>query len=171
MKPETSYAYYKTVVDRKTGALVHAYFQARFVQEVQRTRRYRHSASFLLVDIDDYPKLGKRRDTVARAVGKELKTRVRETDLVGSLGKGRFAILMPETSGQAASALAERLRQGVVDMTPKSKTTVSVGISVMEPSNSFLSPEALIELAHTALQRAKVTKNKVECDLALPGAF
>jgi diguanylate cyclase (GGDEF)-like protein len=122
----------------------HRYFQDRLRLEAKRADRSREPLALLLVDIDNFKWLNDRHghaagDEVLRRVATILNQTARETDLVARYGGEEFALLAPRTDTKGATALAERVRQGVADLSLHGldpgaadgiQVTTSVGVSV-----------------------------------------
>jgi diguanylate cyclase (GGDEF)-like protein len=84
-------------------------------EEDARVRRYRRSATVVLVEIENLDKLVERLgpDTVARLVppvALNLRRHARETDRLARLAIGRFGVLLPETDEIQAINYVERIR-------------------------------------------------------------
>ena len=97
-------------------------------------------------------------DRVLRAVGDRIRSRVREGDTVARLGGDEFTILAPDVKGiDDLSAIARQVRDAlkepiVVDGRDLF-VTASVGVSLF-PTDAR-EPERLVEVADTAMYRAK----------------
>jgi diguanylate cyclase (GGDEF)-like protein len=99
-----------------TGVYSRRYFNEVLAQEVHRARRYGSQLSLLILDIDDFKQFNDTYghpvgDAILRKVGRLLKDNTRQPDAVCRYGGDEFAILLPETSGGKAAALAERIRR------------------------------------------------------------
>ncbi|HVB72897.1 MAG TPA: diguanylate cyclase [Ktedonobacteraceae bacterium] len=103
-------------------------------QEGERARRFGHSLSMLFFDGDRFKQVN---DTYGHAVGDvvlcELSERARSIlragDTIGRFGGEEFLVLLPETDGQEAQIIAERLRSAVA-ASPLAAYAVAGGISV-----------------------------------------
>ncbi|MEW6765050.1 MAG: sensor domain-containing diguanylate cyclase [Pseudomonadota bacterium] len=135
-------------------------------RELLRARRFDHSLSLLIVDIDLFKGINDSwghmtGDQVIQAVAS---TCVRSTrghiDTVGRIGGEEFAILLPETDHHTASLLAERLRKAVeIQHIPVAQDTVltctvSIGVTTSPGSSSATFRDLLIH-ADKALYLAK----------------
>jgi diguanylate cyclase (GGDEF)-like protein len=157
--------------DALTGVLNRRGFVARGRAEWGRCRRYGRPLTVLALDIDHFKAVN---DTHGHDVGDAVLVHVsalcaggmRTSDLFGRLGGEEFCAVLPETSLEAARALAERLRTGVERvpcpiagmMIP---VTISIGVAVGEESDVTL--EALMKRADQALYAAKRNgRNRVE---------
>ncbi len=87
--------------------------------QVTRSRRYQNPLSLALVEIvpQDSENLS---DELILAVSNYLRDRLRWADVLGRWDEGRFMLMLPETSEEAASTLIENIRSGVVDMVSES---------------------------------------------------
>ncbi len=118
--------------------------------EIERSRRTKKPVSLLFIDIDKFKEVN---DMFGHAVGDKkilqiseiIKSIVRETDIVCRWGGEEFAVILPESDGQAedhAEHVAERIRIAVetICQTDEIKTiykdkgqTVSIGIGTYIP--------------------------------------
>jgi diguanylate cyclase len=109
---------------------------ARRYAELQRTG---NPFSLLLIDVDHFKRINdtyghEGGDRVLKAIGRALRTTVREMDLVARYGGEEFAILLPMTDLKAARRAAERAREAVEKMRldadlSDARVTVSAGFS------------------------------------------
>jgi diguanylate cyclase len=102
------------------------------------TQRKRHLAplAFVLADIDHFKSINDQHghavgDAVLKAVSQVLNQAVREQDSVARWGGEEFLILMPNATLEAASMVAERLREKV------SAVEVNVGAQSIKISMTF----------------------------------
>lgn len=159
--------------DPMTGVSNRRHFMPLLRQEIQRGNRLKHRVSLLMLDIDHFKKIN---DTYGHPTGDLVictladicRKESREIDVVARLGGEEFAILLPETGVQEASALAERIRATVEKNTVKSLNgeefcfTVSIGAAEQQPADK--SEEKLVGLADAALYQAKTSgRNRVQC--------
>ena len=107
-------------------------------------------------------------DEALKKIGKLLKNIARENDLVARYGGEEFAIILPNTSEEEATKIAERIRNKVEktyfegqENQPNANFTVSVGIAAFP--DKAKSELELVKCADDALYRAKFFhKNRVE---------
>jgi diguanylate cyclase (GGDEF)-like protein len=127
--------------DGKTGLYNARYFRKLYEEEFARAQRFQRPMSFIMADLDflrtinnTYGHLAG--DAVLEGIGKIIRKNVREYDLAGRFGGEEFAIVLPETAGDQAVFLAERIRRAIeetgfeVDSSPTPiKATMSFGIA------------------------------------------
>ncbi len=147
--------------DRLTGIYNRRYFETSLEAEVERARRYGSPMSLLLIDVDRFKELNDRHghlvgDRVLRRLVRECESRLRTSDVFCRYGGEEFAIIAPETTGQAGIVLARRVREGVeamrMDFLAES-ITISMGVAAWEPS--FATNEDFIAAADSALYLSK----------------
>ena len=99
-------------------------------------------------------------DAVLREVASRVRSAVRGADLACRYGGEEFVLVMPDTPGEMAASVAERLRR-IIEQEPFRipgmdvflSITASLGIASALPEGD--SPEALLKRADTALYEAK----------------
>ncbi|PWC52479.1 hypothetical protein TSO221_14195 [Azospirillum sp. TSO22-1] len=131
--------------------------------ECRRSHRYGHPLSLILFDIDHFKQIN---DTHGHAAGDQVLSRLSDTcvtalrdqDVIGRLGGEEFAVLLPETDGVAAAAVAERLRNAVEQASPvwsngELAVTISAGVAAWGPDDEGI--ETVLHRADEALYEAK----------------
>jgi len=117
---------------------------AAFRHEAARHARYGRPASVLLIELNGHP--GTRdNDRVAAALGNAIRAEARETDRAVRMGARSFRVLLPETSGRAARALAERLGRAVAAGANGSPDAVAVRFEVATASRGGTLEQALVD--------------------------
>lgn len=106
--------------DSLTGACNRHYFEQSIADEEARARRYRHSISFLMIDITRFKQINDTHghhigDEVLKEVSGILKDNVRGTDVVVRYGGDEFLVMFPETPGEVDAA-KERILGAIADM-------------------------------------------------------
>ncbi|QTA89332.1 diguanylate cyclase [Desulfonema magnum] len=139
-------------------------FDAFLQQEKAKFRRYNHSFSLILIDLDHFKKVNdtfghKAGDMVLQEVARFLREDTRDADLPARWGGEEMAILLPETDMKGANILAESLRQRIErhHFPQVGHITASFGVASMRDDESDL-----VETADRALYRGKqMGRNKV----------
>jgi len=91
-----------------------AFFKHRMQQEVDRCRTFQRPLSLIIAGIGNYQSMVRGQadwfaEVAATEAGIYLRRRIRDYDIISSLGTGRFAILMPEVSAEKAKVWSERI--------------------------------------------------------------
>jgi diguanylate cyclase (GGDEF)-like protein len=112
--------------DAKTGLLTAAAWRIRAEEAIRRAGRTRGAVAVLVLDLDHFKAVNDEYghlagDEVLAAVAGELRTGVRQHDLVGRFGGEEFVVLLPDLAvgagGRAElSAVAERLRRRIAEL-------------------------------------------------------
>lgn len=151
-------------IDPLTGAKNRRSFLQFFELELERSKRYDHKLSLLILDIDHFKDIN---DTYGHDTGdKVLKLLVAEAhgilrgaDMFGRWGGEEFIVLLPESNIHQASKVAERLRGNLSKIEVGSDSgalirfTVSIGMTVVENKNDLL--DDIVKKADKALYLAK----------------
>ena len=85
---------------------------------------------------------------------------VRDADMAARYGGEEFMLIMPETDGEAAGILAERLRADVAATQTSTaggtlSVTISIGVVSYIPDTEKISPDRLIQTADDAMYDSK----------------
>ena len=148
-------------VDGLTGIFNRRYFELRMREEIERAQRYQGSLSIIMIDIDEFKRLNDEfghllGDEVLRQVSNIFSQHLRKVDVACRYGGEEFVILAPETTGEAAFALADKLRR-VVEAWPfpgvPRPVTISAGVAGF-PQHG-LTRDDLVKAADAALYAAK----------------
>ena len=148
--------------DALTGALSRRKFLNLAEQELARATRYQLPLMVLMMDLDKFKHINDQHghaagDRVLQAFVKTVSDVLRESDLIGRLGGEEFAVLLPNTSSEGGTALAQRIVESVraspVEVAGQRITcTVSIGGGCLSAETSFA---ALLNRADAALYQAK----------------
>jgi len=149
-----------TMHDHVTHALEWPYNEAEANRMVKHCERNEHSVSFHMLDGDDFrhiydeygPEVG--HETMA-ALATAVTRVIREVDLFGRYGSGKFIICLPSTDLNGAVVLAERIRLSVAEINPSqflTSFTVSIGCAEKQSHETV---ENVIRRANQALERAR----------------
>lgn len=133
--------------------------------------------SLLIIDIDHFKPINDEYghlagDEVLQAVVSACKLELRDRDLFGRLGGEEFAVILPHTPLPDATAVAERLRTQVGQMTFRVKDrplpiTVSIGVTLRQAGELKL-PLLLARADHAMYAAKTAGRNRVITDERTP---
>lgn len=106
----------QTTVDSLTGVGNRASVLGFLEKQADLTRRHRRPLSLIICDLDHFKQVNDRYghgvgDQVLKGFAQVVTTRLRASDHVGRIGGEEFLVVLPETEGAEAQAVAEGLRQ------------------------------------------------------------
>jgi len=151
----------EAVVDSLTGLYTHRYFHERLGEELDRCRRLGTSLAVLLLDLDDFRTFNERHghsagDSALRAVAHVVESSVRRIDVAARFGGEEFAALLIDTDAEGAVEAAERIRDGMSDVSfaaEGERLSVSIGVAAFPGDAS--SKDELLDKADWAMHLAK----------------
>ena len=153
----------QAITDTLTGFYNRRGFSELGRREVERSARFGHHLSALMLDIDMFKQINDiyghlTGDRVLVGLTRRCAQELRQIDLLGRYGGDEFIVLLPETGIEKACLVAERLRTTIAAL-PFSANgnplhiTISVGVACMQDGCKTL--EGLMERADGALYQAK----------------
>ena len=130
-------------------------FYSQLEVEVDRFNRYKHPLSLLLLDIDHFKEYNDNYghlegDKVLVKISQLIKACLRKLDTAYRYGGEEFTVILPETSGEEAVLVAERIRKTVGAEKFKPEPGKQLGITISIGAAQY-SPE---EQLSTFIQRA-----------------
>jgi diguanylate cyclase (GGDEF)-like protein len=155
-----------SITDPLTGLFNRRYFEERFFEEIQRSKRHSLSFSLAMIDIDDFKLFN---DTEGHLAGDEIlknianiaKDSLRIIDVIARFGGEEFAVIMPQTDKDEAFMVTERIRKSIAEYLPRTwnvfpndAITISIGIASF-PSDGN-DRKSLIRNTDKALYTAKI---------------
>jgi diguanylate cyclase (GGDEF)-like protein len=151
------------LTDNLTQLGNHRAFSDDFARELARAKRNHRPLALALIDVDDFKAVNDTRghshgDDVLALVGDHLRT-LRQEDRSYRVGGDEFALLLVETSPEAAHTVLKRFQQETRETLMGA--TLSIGYVNLTPEQLDLEP---YELADTALYEAKRRgRNNIVC--------
>ena len=155
----------QVVTDHLTRLYNRRYFMNRAREEIQRSLRHQEPLSVLMVDIDHFKAFNDdyghaTGDRVLQTVARAMKHALRTTDICARHGGEEFAVLLPNTPGENAFYVADRVRRTLsgtrytgLGLPADVNITISVGVATCPRDATTL--DELMELSDQALYRAK----------------
>jgi diguanylate cyclase (GGDEF)-like protein len=165
------------ITDEMTGLFNYRYLLERAEDEIGRAKRFGRSLSLLMIDADEFKVYNDTNGHVAgdlalAELATAMRGAVRDIDIVCRYGGEEFAILLPETDGEGAFVVAEKVREAVASHAFKNsdgerteQLTVSIGLSTYPGTAS--DREGLLRRADDALYVVKRSgRNRVSASPA-----
>ncbi|HEU4398665.1 MAG TPA: diguanylate cyclase [Actinomycetota bacterium] len=154
-----------SVTDPLTGAWNFRYFERRFEQEIERSRRFGRVLALLMLDLDHFKSVNdryghQRGDDVLVEFAHRVTGSVRDIDTFARYGGEEFVLILPETNLDGGLAVAEKLRMAIHGAAFRGRgdngmrLTVSIGVACF-PEHAT-SREELLRAADEALYEAKL---------------
>ena len=153
-----------SIRDELTGMFNRRYFQESLDREIAGAQRYNHSLALCMIDLDHFKMVNDTHghlcgDRVLQEFAHLLDESIRKYDVACRYGGEEFAMILPDTDHDKATALCERFRKRVKGhpFTYENETlhiTASIGVTACV-ANDNTSGEQLIDLADKALYEAK----------------
>ena len=146
--------------DALTGLANRRQFDERMREHFQQYREHGQPLSLLLLDIDHFKRFNdefghQAGDRVLQEVARLLQIEVRRPYTACRYGGEEFAVIMPDARGEAAEALAERLRRELRRASRSdAPLTLSIGIASLA-DGQFDCADELFAAADSALYAAK----------------
>jgi len=166
----------QSFLDGLTGLWNRPYLDRRLESELNVALRYGRPLSLVMVDIDHFKRVNDTYghllgDVVLQGVAESLRAYARRSDIVARYGGEEFAVLLTDTTLDAGTYVAERLRSSIESKHFEAHgkpvaVTASFGLACTENLSGTLSPELLIGAADRALFASKdAGRNQVHlCD-------
>lgn len=148
-----------SVTDALTGLLNRRYIEERLTEEVKRSNRHALPMSFMMIDVDFFKSYNDEfghpaGDEALKIVANVVRETLRGADVAARFGGEEFVILLPQTNGDEAVAIAERIRSNIEETKfPQRRVTISIGIASC--SADLCSTETIVAAADEALYEAK----------------
>jgi len=155
----------KNTLDELSGLFNRRFYDQKILAEYRRSKRNLTPLSLVLIDIDHFKSVN---DTHGHLAGDQCLVWIseyikqslkRSTDMAFRYGGEEFCLILPDTDGKGALALAETLRKNIAKQACSYKEinipiTISNGIYTYQQQNDVL-PEHIFAGADKALYQAK----------------
>lgn len=153
-----------SVRDELTGMFNRRYFQDALEREISGAQRYGHGLALCMLDLDLFKVVNDTHghlvgDRVLQTFGRLLSESIRKYDVACRYGGEEFAVILPDTDLEKATALCERFRERIRGhaFTIDQKTlhiTTSIGVTACS-NGEATTGEQLVDRADKALYQAK----------------
>jgi diguanylate cyclase (GGDEF)-like protein/putative nucleotidyltransferase with HDIG domain len=150
----------KARVDELTGLLNRRSLDEMIDSEISRHSRYGGEFSLAILDLDSFKAYNDTYghlagDKLLQEIGFTIKAAIRTSDYAFRYGGDEFAILLPQTSIDAAFQVAERVRRNIADTMKDDKVPVTASIGIASWPNDGITHTDIIASADVTLYRSK----------------
>jgi diguanylate cyclase (GGDEF)-like protein len=162
-----------SITDGLTKLFNSRYFYNQLKAEIDRTARYQRPLSLLLLDIDKFKEYNDsyghlEGDKVLLRLGQVIKSCLRKMDSAYRYGGEEFTVILPETEGDEAATVAERIRSAVdsekyypQDSNKPVAITISIGVTEYHDGEDVA---IFVQRADKAMYLSKQSgRNRVSC--------
>jgi len=159
------------VTDGLTGLYNHREFYQSLRRELERARRYRHTLSLLMIDVDDFKQFNDRYghpagDLALRKIGELLRKCARTSDIIARYGGEEFSVILPESTPGGSLMVAERIKSEVAGynfiQSASDPVHLTVSIGIYSSDSGDVSEDQMVSFADEASYIAKKSgKNQV----------
>ena len=153
---------HQATTDGLTGLVNHKTFYEILERELWRSRRYGGQISLIMVDVDNLKKINdtyghRAGDKVIREISRRIKECIRQIDTAARYGGDEFAVILPNTSLNEATIVAQRMVEAVANSpTTWNKEQITLSISVgLGQYDADTNPEDITSRSDQALYTAK----------------
>ncbi len=159
---------YLVTTDRLTGLYNVGFFYKSLDYEIERSMRYNCAFSLVLIDVDNFKEVNDTYghltgDRVLQGIAKVIKSSIRGTDVPARYGGDEFVVILPGATADGAIEVAERIREGVEDLSKLDLPHVTVSLGVSTYPMDGTTSEDLVRKADWGMYRAKkMGGNRVE---------
>jgi two-component system cell cycle response regulator len=163
---------YQTQIDSLTGLFNRRAFEKKIGEEFERSKRYGHPLSVVILDIDNFKKINDTYghhggDAALVRISEILRERSRRSDFPSRFGGEEFVLVLPETDQDSAIQVAKKFHEeirscsfGTVDK--PFVLTVSMGLT-SSTKKEYSDWREMVADADCALYQAKNTgKDRIE---------
>ncbi|MFC1954217.1 diguanylate cyclase [Chloroflexota bacterium] len=150
----------KARIDGLTGLLNRRSLDETIASEINRYSRYGGIFSLIMLDLESLTKINNKYghlagDDLLKETGNKMNQSIRSADRAFRYGGDEFAILLPNTSIDAATRVAERIRKQIASIKIADDISVTASLGLAGWPENGKSPEEIIGAADAALYKAK----------------
>jgi diguanylate cyclase (GGDEF)-like protein len=149
-------------LDELTGSYNRRCIMRMLDDEIARAHRSQTPCSIALIDLDWFKRINDAYghptgDEVLRAFAITMFANIRTIDRFGRYGGDEFLLVLPDTPGDEAARILDRLRAIIADLdwsafSPGMQVTISAGVTTLNPNET---PDTFLARADGALYAAK----------------
>ena len=132
---ENARLFESATTDNLTGLLRRETVIAHLERELQRAVRHSRPLTVGMADLDHFKQINDHHghlvgDSMLKRVAQAITAGLRSADLVGRWGGEEFLFVLPESDGDGARVVAERIRQAVAEIVVRVDQATALGVTV-----------------------------------------
>ncbi len=153
------------ITDGLTKLFNSRHFYNQLDVEVGRCRRYNHPLALLLLDIDHFKEFNDAHghlegDKVLVSIGRNIQACLRAMDSAYRYGGEEFTVILPETNGDEARTVAERIRQKIAQEPHNLGAETNLPVTISVGVTEYVSGEQAASFVQRADQAMYTSKKK-----------
>jgi diguanylate cyclase (GGDEF)-like protein len=166
-------SYKSSILDPLTRLYTRWYFNQRLEEEMEKALRMDSPLSVIMGDLDNFKQFNDRYghktgDEILVTVAQTMRSSCRKYDILGRYGGEEFILILPNTAGEEAYSMAERIRKAIEEgrflpseiKSVVNKVTISFGVASTDQTH-YEKQQTLVSDADKALYCSKnAGKNK-----------
>jgi len=146
--------------DPLTGLGNRRFFYEVAALEVNRTRRYSRPLALAYIDCDGFEAVNQRRgyaagDAILKQIAGALRSSLRASDTVARIAGDEFALLLPETPGDGAAVVVDKIRERLEQATSATPDRIGFSIVVVGYGSGALAASELLRQADATMIELK----------------
>jgi len=148
-----------SITDPVTDLTNHRFFQEKLRLELAKAKSGKTALSLIMLDVDHFKILNDqfghpRGDQILTEIAQDLSKHMKPQHSLSRYGGEEFAVILPQTTSQAAFSFAETLRKSILNLTTINfRLSISLGVATY-PEHG-LDADELVAVADQALYCAK----------------
>lgn len=157
---DKKYAQLLSITDKLTQIYNRLHLENILAKETQRANRYGEIYSIIMIDIDNFKSINDNHghdagDKILVSVVNILKTKIRQTDVLGRWGGEEFLIICPQSDMDQAYIVAQKLRVAIQEFEFPIVKKVTCSFGVSEYRSKDRNSDAVVKKADEALYISK----------------
>jgi diguanylate cyclase (GGDEF)-like protein/PAS domain S-box-containing protein len=159
----------RAITDGLTGLCNRAYFHERLGQEIERAKRYEHTLTVMIADIDNLKSYNDARgqaagDKVLLVVADSIRSQMRRSDLACRYSSDEFAAILMHADSPRARTIVERMAKSLTsklkELNDPATADLSLSAGLASYPDDATTADDLVRLADISLYSSKLADTK-----------
>ncbi len=159
----------QSMMDDVTGIYNHRHLMEEIEKEVERSKRYNHVLSGMMVDVDGFKNINELYghpvgNYILREMALVLRQSIRKIDIIGRYGGDEFIAILPEADLKSSEVVSKRILQNVRQHRFKTardyiSLTVSIGLFSFEDASTLDAAQFIEKIDQNMFQAKRSGKD------------